>query len=330
MSLVKDFFIGLSNNTFLNNAARKYGPVLGANKVVVGNSIDEVIETIKTLNDKGITVTVDCLGEFLDSKEQSLKEKNIILTVLQNIYDNNLKAHLSVKISQLGAEFDLGLAEENLREIAAKAKDLGNIHINIDTEKFAGLSNILYVLDKLSEEYDNIGTVVQAYLYSADNMIENYPHIRLRLVKGAYKENASIAYQTKEDIDENYIRLIEKRLKSAKNITSIATHDDKIIDHVKQFVKDNHIDRDKFEFQMLYGFRSDLAYEIADEGYHFCIYVPYGEDWFGYFMRRLAERPQNLNLALKEFVKPRTLAVGAGILSVCIGLSFLFKGLKKK
>ncbi|MGN5883979.1 MULTISPECIES: proline dehydrogenase family protein [Staphylococcus] len=330
MSLVKDFFIGLSNNTFLNNAARKYGPVLGANKVVVGNSIDEVIETIKTLNDKGITVTVDCLGEFVDSKEQSLKEKNIILTVLQNIYDNNLKAHLSVKISQLGAEFDLGLAEENLREIAAKAKDLGNIHINIDTEKFAGLSNILYVLDKLSEEYDNIGTVVQAYLYSADNMIENYPHIRLRLVKGAYKENASIAYQTKEDIDENYIRLIEKRLKSAKNITSIATHDDKIIDHVKQFVKDNHIDRDKFEFQMLYGFRSDLAYEIADEGYHFCIYVPYGEDWFGYFMRRLAERPQNLNLALKEFVKPRTLAVGAGILSVCIGLSFLFKGLKKK
>lgn len=330
MSLVKDFFIGLSNNTFLNNAARKYGPVLGANKVVVGNSIDEVIETIKTLNDKGITVTVDCLGEFVDSKEQSLKEKNIILTVLQNIYDNNLKAHLSVKISQLGAEFDLGLAEENLREIAAKAKDLGNIHINIDTEKFAGLSNILYVLDKLSEEYDNIGTVVQAYLYSADNMIQNYPHIRLRLVKGAYKENASIAYQTKEDIDENYIRLIEKRLKSAKNITSIATHDDKIIDHVKQFVKDNHIDRDKFEFQMLYGFRSDLAYEIADEGYHFCIYVPYGEDWFGYFMRRLAERPQNLNLALKEFVKPRTLAVGAGILSVCIGLSFLFKGLKKK
>ncbi|MCD8914836.1 proline dehydrogenase family protein [Staphylococcus simulans] len=330
MSLVKDFFIGLSNNTFLNNAARKYGPVLGAHKVVVGNSIDEVIETIKTLNDKGITVTVDCLGEFVDSKEQSLKEKNIILTVLQNIYDNNLKAHLSVKISQLGAEFDLGLAEENLREIAKKAKDLGNIHINIDTEKFAGLSNILYVLDKLSEEYDNIGTVVQAYLYSADNMIENYPHIRLRLVKGAYKENASIAYQTKEDIDENYIRLIEKRLKSAKNITSIATHDDKIIDHVKQFVKDNHIDRDKFEFQMLYGFRSDLAYEIADEGYNFCIYVPYGEDWFGYFMRRLAERPQNLNLAFKEFVKPRTLAVGAGILSVCIGLSFLFKGLKKK
>ncbi|WP_114603118.1 proline dehydrogenase family protein [Staphylococcus sp. EZ-P03] len=329
MSLVKDFFIGLSNNTFLNNAARKYGPVLGANKVVVGNSIDEVIETIKTLNDKGITVTVDCLGEFVDSKEQSLKEKNIILTVLQNIYDNNLKAHLSVKISQLGAEFDLGLAEENLREIAAKAKDLGNIHINIDTEKFAGLSNILYVLDKLSEEYDNIGTVVQAYLYSADNMIENYPHIRLRLVKGAYKENASIAYQTKEDIDENYIRLIEKRLKSAKNITSIATHDDKIIDHVKQFVKDNHIDRDKFEFQMLYGFRSDLAYEIADEGYHFCIYVPYGEDWFGYFMRRLAERPQNLNLALKEFVKPKTLSIGAGILSVLIGLCFVIKGLKK-
>src|SRR5699024_12066118 len=110
MPLVKDFFISLSNNTFLNQAARKYGPMLGASKVVVGNSIDEVIKTIQTLNDKGITVTVDCLGEFVDSKEQSIKEKKIILTVLQAIYDNNLDAHISLKISQLGAEFDVHLA----------------------------------------------------------------------------------------------------------------------------------------------------------------------------------------------------------------------------
>lgn len=330
MPLVKDFFISLSNNTFLNQAARKYGPMLGASKVVVGNSIDEVIKTIQTLNDKGITVTVDCLGEFVDSKEQSIKEKKIILTVLQAIYDNNLDAHISLKISQLGAEFDVDLAEQNLREIVEKAKSLGNIHINIDTEKYAGLSNILYVLDELSKDYDNIGTVVQAYLYSADNMIEDYPHIRLRLVKGAYKENASIAYQTKDDIDKNYIKLIEKRLKSAKNFTSIATHDHKIIDHVKKFVKENNIDRDNFEFQMLYGFRSELAYEIAEDGYHFCIYVPFGEDWFGYFMRRLAERPQNLNLAVKEFVKPKTLAVGAGAIAAIIGLSFGLKGLKKR
>lgn len=330
MSLVKDFFIGLSNNTFLNNAARKYGPVLGASKVVVGNSIDEVVQKINELNDKGITVTVDCLGEFVDNKAQSIKEKNIILSVMQAIHDNGCKAHISLKISQLGAEFDLNLAEQNLREIVQKAKELGDIHINIDTEKFEGLEDILIILDKLSQEYSNIGTVIQAYLYTADEMIEKYPHIRLRLVKGAYKENASIAYQTKEDIDKNYISIIEKRLKNAKNITSIATHDDKIINHVKQFVKDNNIDPDQFEFQMLYGFRSELAYEIAEEGYHFCIYVPFGEDWFGYFMRRLAERPQNLNLAFKEFVKPKSLGITAGVIGGLIGLGVLAnKALKK-
>ena len=311
MSLVKDFFIGLSNNTFLNNSAKKYGPVLGASKVVVGNSLDDLIKTIRELNDKGITVTVDCLGEFVGTEEESLIEKNIILKVLQAMHDNDVKAHLSIKISQLGAEFDLDL-------------------VNIDTEKFAGLDDILHVLDDISKDYDNVGTVIQAYLYTATDMVEKYPHIRLRLVKGAYKENASIAYQNKEDIDANYISLIEKRLKNAKNFTSIATHDDKIIDHVKKFVEENNISRDDFEFQMLFGFRTDLAYAIADDNYNFCIYVPFGDDWFGYFMRRLAERPQNLNLAVKEFVKPKSLAITAGAIAAVIGVTSAATALIKK
>ncbi|AMY04508.1 proline dehydrogenase [Staphylococcus condimenti] len=330
MSLVKDFFIGLSNNTFLNNSAKKYGPVLGASKVVVGNSLDDLIKTIRELNDKGITVTVDCLGEFVGTEEESLIEKNIILKVLQAMHDNDVKAHLSIKISQLGAEFDLDLAERNLREIVAKAKELDNRHVNIDTEKFEGLDDILHVLDDISKEYDNVGTVIQAYLYTATDMVEKYPHIRLRLVKGAYKENASIAYQNKEDIDANYISLIEKRLKNAKNFTSIATHDDKIIDHVKKFVEENNINRDDFEFQMLFGFRTDLAYATADENYNFCIYVPFGDDWFGYFMRRLAERPQNLNLAVKEFVKPKSLAITAGVIAAVIGVTTAATALIKK
>ena len=129
----------------------------------------------------------------------------------------------------------------------------------------------------------------------------------MRLVKGAYKEDETIAYQTKEDIDSNYIKIIEKRLLNARNYTSIATHDDQIISHVKQFMKKNHIEKDQMEFQMLYGFRSDLAQSIANEGYHFTVYVPFGDDWFAYFMRRLAERPQNLSLAFKEFSNPKAL-----------------------
>ena len=151
----------------------------------------------------------------------------------------------------------------------------------------------------------------------------------MRLVKGAYKEDEQIAYQTKEEIDANYIKIIEKRLLTAKNYTSIATHDDQIINHVKQFVKSHNIDRDQFEFQMLYGFRSELAEDISRQGYHFTIYVPYGNDWFGYFMRRLAERPQNLALAYQEFVSTKTLKKIGVFTSLGLGAAFIISGLTR-
>ena len=274
---------------------------MGANKVVAGNTIPELIETIQYLNEYKIAVTVDCLGEFVGTREESLHAKQQILEIIEAIQFYDVEAHMSVKISQLGSEFDLDLAYENMREILLKADECDKMHINIDTEKYDSLQQIQQVLDRLKGEFRNVGTVVQAYLYEAEDLIEKYPDLRLRLVKGAYKENETIAYQTKEEIDANYIRIIEKRLLNARNYTSIATHDDQIINHVKQFMKKNHIEKDQMEFQMLYGFRSELAQSIANEGYHFTVYVPYGDDWFAYFMRRLAERPQNLSLAFKEF-----------------------------
>src|SRR5699024_9008205 len=137
--------------------------------------------------------------------------------------------------------------------------DFGNMHINIDTEKYDSLFDITQVLDRLKGEFKNVGTVIQGYLYKANALVDKYPELRLRMVKGAYKENENIAYQTKEEIDDNYIRLIKKRLLNAKNVTSIATHDDAIITHIKQFIKDSNIEKDNYEFQMLYGFRSELA-----------------------------------------------------------------------
>ena len=280
---------------------------MGANKVVVGNTIEQLIDTIERLNDKNIAVTVDNLGEFVGTVEEATQAKNEILEVMQAIKDYNVDAHMSVKLSSLGGEFDTELAYNNLREILLKANEFDNMHINIDTEKYDSLQQIVEVLDRLKGEFRNVGTVIQAYLYDAVDLIDKYPNLRLRLVKGAYKEDEQIAYQTKEEIDANYIKIIEKRLLTAKNYTSIATHDDQIINHVKQFVKSHNIDRDQFEFQMLYGFRSELAEDISRQGYHFTIYVPYGNDWFGYFMRRLAERPQNLALAYQEFVSTKTL-----------------------
>ncbi|BGE82124.1 proline dehydrogenase family protein [Staphylococcus petrasii] len=332
MSLFRDFFIALSNNTYLNETAKRLGPRMGADKVVAGNTIEQLIDTIQRLNDKNIEVTVDNLGEFVGTEAEANQAKNEILEVMQAVKDYDVDAHMSVKISSLGAEFDLNLAYENLREILLKADEFDKMHINIDTEKYKSLQQIIEVLDRLKGEFKNVGTVIQAYLYDASDLLDKYPDLRLRLVKGAYKEEEDIAYQTKEEIDANYIRLIEKRLLNAKNFTSIATHDDKIINHVKQFAKDHHIDKDSFEFQMLYGFRSELAEEIAREGYHFTIYVPYGNDWFGYFMRRLAERPQNLALAYQEFVSTETLkkvslvsAIGIGSLAILSGVTKLLR-----
>lgn len=323
MSFVKNFFIALSNNTFLNNAAKKVGPSLGANKVVAGNQLPDIVKTIKRLNDKNIAGTVDILGEFVHNRQEAIDAKDEILKVMKVLHDNHLNAHMSIKLSQLGIEFDRALAFEIVYEIVNTAKTYDNMHINFDTEKYDSLFDVTQTLDRLKSEFTNVGTVIQAYLFKADVLIDKYPELRLRLVKGAYKESAHIAYQTKEEIDQNYIRLIEKRLLNAKNFTSIATHDHHIINHVKQFVKDYQIDKSQFEFQMLYGFRTELAEQIAKEGYNFTIYVPYGDDWFGYFMRRLAERPQNLTLAFKEFVKPQALAIigGIAVLSTLLGLN---------
>ncbi|AXV42090.1 proline dehydrogenase [Staphylococcus warneri] len=327
MGVFKNVFIALSNNSYLNNAAKQVGPRLGANKVVAGNTIPQLIETIEYLNENKISVTVDNLGEFVTTEQESQQAKQEILEIMEAINQYQVDAHMSVKLSLLGSEFDLELAYQNLREILLKANEYGNMHINIDTEKYDSLQQIIEVLDRLKGEFKNVGTVIQAYLYDAEKLIDKYPELRLRLVKGAYKEDASIAYQTKEEIDANYIKIIEKRLLNARNFTSIATHDHNIINHVKQFMKENHIEKDQMEFQMLYGFRSELAQSIANEGYHFTVYVPYGDDWFAYFMRRLAERPQNLSLAVKEFATPETLkkvgifsAIGISVFSL-VGLS---------
>lgn len=333
MPIVKNFFIGLSNNPLLNKTAKEIGPMLGANKVVAGNTITALVDTIERLNNKGITVTVDCLGEFVLTEGEAIQAKDQIIEVMYAIYNHNLDGHMSIKLSQLGSEFDIDLAYRNLREILLKANQFDNMHINIDTEKYDSLFDITQVLDRLKGEFKNVGTVIQAYLYKADALIDKYPELRLRMVKGAYKESDTIAYQTKEEIDKNYIRLMEKRLLNSKNVTSIATHDDEIIRHMKQFIKDNNIERSQYEFQMLYGFRTDLAEKIAGEGNNFCIYVPYGDDWFSYFMRRLAERPQNLNLMFKEFMKPDILKkvgiVSGSIASFALATTFLYCIFKK-
>ncbi|ULG71373.1 proline dehydrogenase family protein [Macrococcus brunensis] len=328
MGLTRDFFIMLSENQTLNAAAKKYGLTLGANKVVAGVDIPSTIEAIKELNRKGITATVDNLGEFVFSKEEATKAKEEIIAMIKAIDHAGVKAHMSIKLTQIGLDVDKEFCYENVREILMAAYQHGNMHINMDTEDYNHTVQTFEILDRLKGEFKNVGTVIQAYLFRATDEIEKYKDVRLRLVKGAYKESPEVAYQTKEDIDENYIKLIEQRLLNAKAMTSIATHDHNIIDHVKKFINQHNLNKDLIEFQMLYGFRTELQEEIAKQGYQFCVYVPFGQDWYGYFVRRLAERPQNLQLVTKSIFTPqvnKNIAIGAGAVAAISAIALLAK-----
>lgn len=315
--MLKDLFIGLSQNQFLNSTAKKYGLKMGAQSVVAGTNIEEAIKSIKELNAHGISCTVDNLGEFVFKEEEATAAKEQILNVIEAIHANKVDAHISLKPTQLGLDIDYYFCLNNLKEIVDRA-NVYDIFVNLDMEDYGHLKPSFDLLDELSMEYNNVGTVIQAYFFEAQENLEKYKNYRLRIVKGAYKEPEKYAYQEKREIDNNFIKLIEWHLLNGK-FTSIATHDHRIINHVKEFVKNNDIPNDKFEFQMLYGFRKDLQLKLASEGYNFCTYVPFGNDWYGYFMRRLAERPQNLNLVAKQVFNKKTntmigLAAGAFLL----------------
>ncbi|MEH7075913.1 proline dehydrogenase family protein [Neobacillus drentensis] len=311
--MLKDIFISLSQNQFLNSTAKKYGLKLGAQSVVAGTNIPEVIQSIKELNAHGISCTVDNLGEFVFKEEEATAAKNQILKVIEAIHDNKVNAHISLKPTQVGLDIDYQFCLNNVREIVDQAHRY-DIFVNIDMEDFKHLEPTFQLLDDLSMEYTNVGTVIQSYFHKAQEYLERYQNFRIRLVKGAYKESAEIAYQDKKDIDANFIKITEWHLLNGR-FTSIATHDHRIINHVKEFVKKHNIPNEKFEFQMLYGFRKEMQLELASEGYNFCTYVPFGNDWYGYFMRRLAERPQNLNLVAKQVFNKKTntvIGVAAG------------------
>lgn len=302
--MLKEIFMGLSTNQMLTTAAKKYGLKLGAQNVVAGTNVEETIKSIRELNALGISCTVDNLGEFVFEREEALKAKDSILEVIEAIHANGVDAHISLKPTQIGLDIDYDFCYENLKQIVAAASKY-DMHINLDMEDYGHVQPSYDLLEALLEEYSNVGTVIQSYFYRAQEDIEKHKDLRLRIVKGAYKEPAEYAYQTREEIDANFIKLIEYHLLNGK-FTSIATHDHNVINHVIDFVEENGISRDKFEFQMLYGFRKDMQIDLAKRGYNFCTYVPFGDDWYGYFMRRLAERPQNLNLVVKQVFNKRT------------------------
>jgi len=298
--LLKDFFLFLSKNKTLNAAAKKWGLRFGASRFVSGVTINDAIKSVRELNQKGLVCTLDHLGEFVFSVEEANESADYCIKTLEAIHASGVDCNLSLKMTSLGLDISKDLCMNNMRRILDSAKKNGNIFVRIDMEDYAHNQVTLDILHELLKDYDNVGTVIQAYLYRSEQDIEDLKHtgVNLRLVKGAYKESPEVAFPNKADVDENYKKIIKQHLLNG-NYAAIATHDDQIIQYVKQLEKEFNIPRTQFEFQMLFGIRTQSQIDLAKEGYKMRVYVPYGNDWYGYFMRRLAERPANVVFVLK-------------------------------
>lgn len=301
--LLRKFFLFLSKNKALTKMAKKYGLRFGAARFVAGVTIEEAAEKIKALNDKGLVVTVDHLGEFIDDETEAIKSTEECIHAIKVIAKEELDAELSLKMTSLGLDISDELIMKNMKRIMEAGQE-HNVIVTIDMEDFERCQKTLDIYTTLKEEFENVGTVIQAYLYRAEEDIKKLSNLKpyLRLVKGAYKESPEVAFPAKEDVDENYKKIIQLNLEQG-NYTAIASHDDAIIDFTKEIEKEQNIPRELFEFQMLYGIRNEMQESLVKEGYKMRVYVPYGADWYGYNMRRLAERPANVWFVLKSLFR---------------------------
>jgi proline dehydrogenase len=274
-----------------------------AQRFIAGEAINDVWPTIQELRDDGMAVTLDYLGESVADVEATRVATDTYCAIVDELGRRDNVASVSLKPTQLGLAIGTELARENIGKIVGRAAATGNF-VRIDMEDSPTTSATLEVFKQLRADYTNVGVVVQSYLHrtAADVRELNAIDAQLRLCKGAYKELGDVAYQSKAEVDRNYTDLAELLLQEG-NYPAFATHDDRIVDHITDYVERNGIARDQFEFQMLYGVRRDYQREIAAAGYNVKIYVPFGAEWCPYFMRRIAERPANLVFVMRALLR---------------------------
>jgi proline dehydrogenase len=281
----------LQNVALHNGAARKF-----ALRFVAGETLDQAAKAIMALNWKGITATFDHLGENVNSEEEAVASAEAYIQILDRIARDKLNSNVSLKLTQMGLDVDEELCFRNLDRICGRARDLNNF-VRIDMESSAYTDRTLNVFRRLWHEggYRNVGVVLQAYLYRTEKDVREMNSLgaRVRLCKGAYNEPESVAFAKKSDVDANFAKLTRLLLLEGK-YPGLATHDSRLINYAKRFAQARNIDRSRFEFQMLYGIRREEQLELVREGYNMRVYVPYGHEWYPYFMRRLAERPANV------------------------------------
>ncbi len=283
-----------------NPLARRF-----ASRFVAGETLDAAVGAVRELNRRGISASLDVLGESVTSVEEARSSTAMVVETQERIAAEKLDCNVSVKLTQMGLDLDSGLCVENMRRILERGRSLG-MFVRIDMESSAHTERTLDLFERefLSAHGDRVGIVLQSYLRRTAGDVDRLlgKRARIRLCKGAYDEPPAVAFPAKADVDRNYAELMERLLERG-NQPAIATHDPALIARARQFVAAKAIPPDRFEFQMLYGVRRDLQEELRRAGFRLRVYVPFGTHWYPYFMRRLAERPANVAFILGSVVK---------------------------
>lgn len=307
--MLRSFFLYLSQAHWAKDLLMRVGPARrSARRFVAGDTLDDAINVTRSLNQRGLDVTLDYLGESVTDEAGALQATQAYIDMLDRIAASGVGATVSVKLTQLGLDIREDLCLANMRRILDRARQTGN-HITIDMESSDYTDATLRVFRTLRREYDNMGTAIQAYLYrsEADMKALASEGAFVRLCKGAYKEPADRAFPDKADVDANFVRLTELFLspeaQAAGAYLAIGTHDERMISAARAYIRAHDVPYDRFEFQMLYGIRPRLQEQLRDDGFKVRIYVGYGTEWYSFYMRRLAERPANVWFIVSNFFR---------------------------
>ena len=282
----------------------RYGMRLGGGRFVAGESLDRAVPVLRRLTDQGLLTNTTILGEHLDEAAAIERVVGDYEELLRRLAAEGLPTNVALKLSQLGLDLGEAVAFANVERLVSTAAGLGTF-VRIDMEESARVDATLRIYRRLREAgHENVGTVLQAYLYRTPGDLESLLDLRpnLRLVKGAYLEPQTLAYPAKSDVDDAYRRLLERMLDECAFV-AVATHDERLIRHAIDVAARRGLGRDRVQFQMLYGVRPQLQLSLAAEGHSVLVATPYGPEWYPYLMRRLAERPANLLFVLRNLVR---------------------------
>jgi proline dehydrogenase len=302
-SASKAFFHLLAQSRVLKKLASRYGmrrPRSFARRFIAGETIDEAIDAARAIQARNLLLTLDLLGESVTTLDQAEAATRDYLRVIDAIVRSGIERNISLKLTQLGLDVDKASAVDNLRKILERAEPAG-FFVRIDMENSPYTDVTLEIFETLwRHSYRQMGIVLQSTLRRSEQDLQrmNALGARVRLVKGAYKEPKAVAYQKKSEVDAAYVRMM-KTLLLEGHYPAIATHDRPMIAIAQQFAREHTIPPDRFEFQMLYGIRRDLQTALIRDGYRVRVYIPYGREWFPYFMRRLGERPANVAFVIR-------------------------------